>query len=218
MSLREILEALSAPTSIEEPCFTKTDLKSRGWTEASIRDFLGPPDLVKENKKYRNVIYLWRVSRVEEAESTEAFKEWLEKSKARREAASKRAREVAKKKTDELVATCLEAIGPKIEEALNKFTCYEELAQAALDHWWDLKMERSGWKTAGNKPRVEDISHDTMERWICNFIRHTMVPYERLLDQSYRKVGKRLARCNMQAEVLVALWRWTEKHPPGENE
>jgi hypothetical protein len=65
---------------------TKALLKSRGWTEAAIRDFLPEPEGHKRNPHYASAapMPVWTPQTVAAAESSRAWKEWLAKSLTRR--------------------------------------------------------------------------------------------------------------------------------------
>jgi hypothetical protein len=64
------------------------DIKRRGWTDAMIAQLLGDPDERQPNPHYPDTgapmrLYLRR--RVEQAEATPKFEQWLNRIRARRE-------------------------------------------------------------------------------------------------------------------------------------
>jgi hypothetical protein len=80
-----------------------SDVKQRsGWTDASIKKFLGDPDDTAMNHRRRSGprIKLYAIKRIDKAEKTAAFKAWKEKSLQR----SKAAKKAADKKRDELLS------------------------------------------------------------------------------------------------------------------
>lgn len=74
-------------------CIGSAKLRERGWTESMIRDLLGDPDLTVPNPYYRSAdpMRLWRLQRVEAAESAPGFAEQCDRGARRRAAASKAA-------------------------------------------------------------------------------------------------------------------------------
>jgi hypothetical protein len=56
-------------------CIGAAALTARGWTEAMIRDLLGPPDLRVDNPHHKRMapMRLWRLQRAEAIEDSPAF-------------------------------------------------------------------------------------------------------------------------------------------------
>lgn len=70
---------------------TTSTLKERqGWTDAAIKKFLGEPDELRENPRYRSAapMKLFRIGRIEDVERTPEWAEWDERSTRRSRAAS----------------------------------------------------------------------------------------------------------------------------------
>jgi hypothetical protein len=65
---------------------TKPVLKTRGWTDAGIRRFLGEPGGYKVNPHYAatSPMGVWSVAQVAAAEASESWQAWLAASLARR--------------------------------------------------------------------------------------------------------------------------------------
>ncbi|HEU5127756.1 MAG TPA: hypothetical protein VFU12_07200 [Glycomyces sp.] len=66
---------------------TKPILKTRGWTEAAIRDFLPEPEGYKPNPRFVRTgapMPVWLPETVAEAEAAEEWQRWLRKSLRRR--------------------------------------------------------------------------------------------------------------------------------------
>jgi hypothetical protein len=78
-------------------CIGAAGLKARGWTEAMIRDLLGPPDLRVDNPHHKRMapMRLWRLQRAEAIEATPEFA-WYRDRAARRCAAAAKAAETRK--------------------------------------------------------------------------------------------------------------------------
>ncbi|MEU6246748.1 hypothetical protein [Glycomyces sp. NPDC047010] len=67
---------------------TKPMLRSRGWTEAAIRDFLPKPEALKPNPRFAvsgAPMPVWRPATVAKAESDPKWRAWLERSLNRRQ-------------------------------------------------------------------------------------------------------------------------------------
>lgn len=66
---------------------TKSFLRSRGWTEAAIRDFLPEPEGLKPNPRFPATgapMRVWRPETVGAAERAPEWQAWLEQSLRRR--------------------------------------------------------------------------------------------------------------------------------------
>ena len=71
----------------EEELIKHSDLKGQGWTDAMVRRFLVEPDKLVPNPHYPKAapMRLYAVARVEEAKSTDEYREALEAANSRRE-------------------------------------------------------------------------------------------------------------------------------------
>ena len=69
----------------DEPTLSASGVKARGWTDAMIRDLLGEPDATARNRHGASSprVRLYRLARVEQAESSDGFAERLGKAKRR---------------------------------------------------------------------------------------------------------------------------------------
>lgn len=67
---------------------TKAVLRSRGWTDAAVRDFLPEPEGLKPNPRFAATgapMPVWRPATVAAAEHTTEWQDWLERSLRRRQ-------------------------------------------------------------------------------------------------------------------------------------
>ncbi len=78
-------------TETKTEYLSKLALKGRGWTEASIRLFLGDPDQLGASSRYGTRAHLYATERVEVAEASEAYIRWSARSATRSQAAQGRA-------------------------------------------------------------------------------------------------------------------------------
>jgi hypothetical protein len=66
---------------------TKPLLRSRGWTDSAVRDFLPEPEGLKPNPRFAASgapMAVWRPATVEAVEATPEWQDWLERSLRRR--------------------------------------------------------------------------------------------------------------------------------------
>ncbi|WP_205326750.1 hypothetical protein [Glycomyces sp. YM15] len=66
---------------------TRPILRSRGWTDAAVRDFLPEPEGFKPNPRFASTgapMPVWRPATVASAEATPEWQVWLERSLRRR--------------------------------------------------------------------------------------------------------------------------------------
>jgi hypothetical protein len=93
---------------------TKPILRSRGWTDAAVRDFLPEPEGLKRNPRFPatgSPMPVWRPATVAASEATSGWRDWLERSLRRRD-------------------TTLEALAETEDE---DFRARLEVARAAID-------------------------------------------------------------------------------------
>lgn len=67
---------------------TKSFLRSRGWTDAAVRDFLPEPEGLKPNPRFAATgapMPVWRPETVAAAEASPEWRAWLERSLRRRQ-------------------------------------------------------------------------------------------------------------------------------------
>jgi hypothetical protein len=88
--------------SAEAELLTRSQLKQRGWTEGLIANFLGQPDALKPNPRYRSAapMRLYALARVEAIEMEPAFGA----ARVRAGLRSQRAKATAARKAEELTA------------------------------------------------------------------------------------------------------------------
>lgn len=170
--------------------FTKTQLKERGWTDSSIKKFLGECNYSYPSPYTKKInVQLWNCDRVEEVEESEEFKQWHEKSKVKREKLSQSQSNVMEAKRSELreYINNLEVDVPVIP--------FEKLVMWACQHYNDRKedsaLSRSEYIPIPKDQLASLKSDPSFLYRICkNFIRHQMTDYEKELAGFFGKVGK----------------------------
>lgn len=169
----------------------KQALKYRGWTEKLIRDFLGQHDEERVNPRYKCAApqKLFRASRVEKAEASEAFR-------SAREAADKRsiaAKDAAENRRQETIAWS-ESVPISVPTMPMR-----KLVRLACDHYNALTWGEG-------KRRASPTSDIAFLKRICvNTLRHAMSPYDALFDKTYGHVGCDAAKDIIRDRVYEAI-------------
>ena len=158
---------------------TISDLKTRGWTAAGIRRFLGQPDDTKANPLYRRAapIKLYNISRVDAIEKTDEYQEWKTKSDARRTVARQRAH----KKREELINVANEVV-----ITVKKLSRKKVIARAIKAYNYNKYNQG---KFHAMCPVNVDTDSEFIRRITVNFIRHQLCKYDQILAGNKGKVG-----------------------------
>jgi hypothetical protein len=176
-----------------EQYLTLSELKDRGWTQSLITLFLGDPDELRTNPRYRSgpPMKLYGMRRVKKAESSAKFRIAQENRKGRRLAAQK-ALATKRKKIEEYLET-VEIEVPQITK--------EELIRRVCDNY-----------NAGLVCVIQDRlrAHPNsdskfLERICVNYLRHCLTEYEDHLKEIAGKVGVHDAYLEIKMMVLDAI-------------
>jgi hypothetical protein len=214
------VEAQVAEYKAKSDLIARSTLKERGWTTKAIEIFLGDPDKVAPNPRYKKAapMWLWARTRVEVAEQSQAFIEWRDRAAQRRQKQSEtmtRVMEVKRQETIDWVATELQ---PQIDRALSSVTdevTLKHLEQEAVDSWYQLQLDRhKGYGDYPQKPNLDSLDLATRIRWGENYIRHQLTDYEALIDQTYGEVGRGEAYWEMKLLVSNAVDTLYQTHLP----
>lgn len=157
---------------------TQSEILELGWTKSMIGKYLPDPTL-KPNPRYKKAapMKLWNRQDVLDAMDSEVFKAAMEKASKRKAAAEKACATKAKKTVEEMTAV---GNGLKI-----KIIPDENLRHRTLQAKQNWEREH------GNFAYIPfDITPETMERWIVNYIRHNLVKYDTALERLYGKCGR----------------------------
>lgn len=161
---------------------TLTGVKERGWTDAMVRDLLGPPDKLATNPHYASAppVKLFAVDRVEAVEKAGEFKLRKEKAEARA-ARSLEVAELQKQKT-------IDAAN-RVNIRVTRIPIQQLTA--------DAKIEYSRRKPYAPPP--DFTNKEFAERNMVNYIRHNLSDYKLQLRRLAGQVGVRTASKNRQA-------------------
>lgn len=163
-------------------CYTKTEIKSFGFTDKMIQEMLSTP-VLKPNPIYKSAspMQLWKCEEVDSVMKSDDFLAHVEKSKARKSGA-KKAVETKRLKLQKEVDI-------KIQKILVEELPYKTLVQRTIQDkqsWYDYLNDLRGEYS----PRIaSDVDNKTKERWMVNYIRHNLTSYDDTLYDMSGKVG-----------------------------
>lgn len=159
---------------------TQSDILELGWTKSMIGKYLPDPTL-KPNPRYKKAapMKLWNRQDVLDAMASEVFKAAMEKASKRKATAEKACATKTKKTVEEMTAV---GNGLKI-----KIIPDDDLRQRTLRAKQNWAIEHGNFESI---PCASEITPETMERWIVNYIRHNLVKYDTALERLYGKCGR----------------------------
>ena len=182
------------------PFYNKSEVLQRGWTETSIKKFLGGPDRKGKNRRGRSgKVSLFFRDRGEAAENTPEFKEWKIKSQARSEAQTKVA-QARRQETLDLVSSRLDSVQLK-SEVLGLTRA--ELRNKASESFLELEARREA-RSQGRYTAEKITSRrgeDFFNRIETNWLRHEGTIYDSELDVYFKKVGVNQAKDMVRERV-----------------
>lgn len=138
------------------------------------------PEL-KPNPRYKNAapMKLWNRQDVLDAMDSDSFKAAMEKTSKRKAAAEKASATKASKTMEEMTA-----VGNSLKI---KIIPDDDLRQRTLRAKQNWALDHGNFEFI---PYSSDITPETMERWIVNYIRHNLVKYDTALKRLYGKCGR----------------------------
>ena len=146
---------------------TATQLKARVWTDALIRDLLGPPDSTKMNPHYRSgpPMRLYDLSRVEAAEASWLWADRAEATRRRKEAAAR----AVKTKHAKLLRHLESVVIPL------PVLCADEITHLACDHY-NKRLYDCGDSESWEANSASDS--EFLVRISVNYLRHCLSDYD----------------------------------------
>lgn len=194
----------------------------RGWSQRLINKYLITPDKEKINQHYRSgpKIKLYLITRIEEVEAMEEFKEEYITVQKRKQS-GKKASKTHKNKLEQYLLEWLDNIETNVK--IPSMSAKQLLKQAIL-HYNDIHYERI---MTGEKDRISfDINDVLINNFIdiecedgdilflrrisTNYLRHAFNDYETLLEETNIKYWKQEAYLKMKNCILE---RIVEKYP-----
>jgi len=201
---------------------TQKSIIERGWSNRLIDKYLITPDKEKTNPHYRSgpKMKLYLLSRIEEVESLEEFKEEYIKVQKRKQS-GKKASETHKNKLEQYLLEWLDNMEINIKIPSMSV---EQLLKKAILHYNDIHYEKI---MSGEKERIsfnindvlinnfidiecEDSDILFLRRISVNYLRHSFNDYDLLLEETNIKYWKQEAYLKMKNYILD---RIVEKYP-----
>ena len=167
-----------------------SDLKKRGWSDATIGKFTPEPDDTQANPMYSSAapMKLYLLARIKRIERRKTWIAWQDTSAVRKKSAAK----AVITKTDALMQwlDSLEIEVPKMAD--------KELTSLAIQHYNAL------WSGTEKRAHASD-SPEFLDRISVNYLRHQLTPYEEHLGQIAGKTGAHEARDSLRSAIYEAI-------------
>lgn len=164
--------ATETTVNVEDVLITKSEVLSRGFTEAMIIKLL-PNPILKPNPRYKNAapMKLYKLSDVISAQKTEEYKTLYEKWQKKKFSSTKSVNAKKEKLTDygKLLADNITVIVLPRKEIVQRVCEHKHL----VDEY--------------------EVRREVMDRWIVNYIRHNLTIYDNDLNLFKGKTGKQEA-------------------------
>jgi hypothetical protein len=172
-------------------------LKMRGWTKSMVDKIAGEPDMIVPNPHYKSAapMKLYSHDRIHAIEETDDFKDLLEKSIKRREAARKAANTRKKNLLGDVESLVVNVpvIDGIIEKAIESYNRHGnlialDLADRGMEYWPD--------------EATTDSSDGFLHRITVNYLRHECTVYDKKLGEIKGKTGIGIAYIRLKRKVL----------------
>lgn len=212
---------MSSKRLIKEEWLTKAAVKERGWTDSTIKKFLGSPEETRKNPHYLSgpPMQLWRVETVCEAEQDPEFIAWKAKHDCRREDLKRRAVEQHKQRRSLLMewVDSLAIEVPKYSKA--------QLFKFAIENYNELWSSRGEFEKLIHQD-FKELDPEFLHRITINALLHALSDYEYHLTQVEGLTGATEARNKLKIKILTSihkaypdvtyqeLWDWIDTTIP----
>jgi hypothetical protein len=192
----------AAHRTADSEYLTVAGLKDLGWTDGAIKRFLGEPDDLAPNPVYRTAAPMRRYlrDRAEDAMSSTDWRDWYEKSKARREKLSDSISAANEQKRQTLIAQSVASLE-------TWFPSKRPAPGEIVSHWHEQKTyflsdrgDDMGASTLKG-PDPETIDDQTLSRWMANLLRHCYSNYDEVLHSLSGAIGAELAYHSLRREI-----------------
>lgn len=216
---------MSSKRLVKGEWLTKAAIKERGWTDGSIKRFLGVAEETRKNPHHLSgpPMQLWRVITVCEAEKSPAFLAWKAKHDCRRKDLKERAierhqhqRSLLMEWVDSLVVEV-----PKYSKS--------KLFKFAIENYNEL------WSNRGELEKLiqqsfRELDPEFLNRITVNALLHVLSDYEYHLAQVEGITGASEARSKLKRKILTSihktypdviyqeLWNWIDETLPESEE
>lgn len=178
----------------EKNYLSKKAIKERGWTDGSIKKFLGDPDKFAKNQwSSRSKVHLYLEDRVRATESTEEWKDWYNGSLKRRNALL----DANAKKRQKTVEKAEEALSSIRLSKKARGKSYGKLKLYAAKNYVEFNNEKKSYRGDFDFLTVDEVLDydDTFQqRNVVNWLRHNGTTYDSQLEKYFNQVGTTKAK------------------------
>lgn len=181
---------------------TRAGLKERGWTDGAISRFVADCDQISPNPRSENAapLKLYLLTRIEDIEQSNEFKEFALASDKRKAAAAK----AAETKKQKILAEIKGWEIVVIPEALDKVRCDAIDAYNGHQGWiCEYKFREIRFATKDSDPNF-------LDRITVNYLRHQLSDYGDRLHQFLGPNGEDEAFKALRDKILLAI---AERYP-----
>ena len=176
--------------------------KDLGWTDGAIKKFLGEPDDLAPNPVYKTAAPMrrYRRERVEAVMECRGWRDWYEKSKARRAKLSSTLAATNERKRQELIAQSVASLRAW-------FPASGVSDDAVVAYWYEQKSwflserQRDTELINLDIPDPNQVDSNTLARWRSNLLRHGYSNYDDVLEHLSGQVGHEVAYHALRREI-----------------
>lgn len=196
---------------------TIAGLKAEGWTDGLIKKHLGEPDKTAPNPHYSwagAAMRLYLRSRVARKLRGKKLQAALADAAARRATRRSAAERAVQTKTRRAMTAMEKAIGDQLEQELSSWT-WPRLLKAACasynrgDGIPEWAYGKRDWADNSCRDASADSDPGFLHRICCNFVRHQLLGYERMLGGYVGRDAARNVAHQMVSEAVEALQHLT---------
>jgi hypothetical protein len=195
-----------ANSFLDSGLVTRATIKERNWSDGMINKFLGSPDVLVRNPRYKSaapmqLFSLNKVILLEGAAEVASAMESISRNRESRQAGAVKATET---KTQRLMSF-VESLEIKIP-VMPVPRLMEEAVQHYNYHWESRSMNRWDGGYSDKNASIND-SPDFLERIMGNYVRHELTTYESQLEEIAGKTGVGDAYELLRGNIMSAFYR-----------
>lgn len=205
-------------TSDEFEFISKSGLKHRGWTDGSIKKFLGSHDKTAKNPHFSSAapMLLYSRRRALDIMESDEWQAWYQKSLARRQAQSETQKAIADSKRQALIDKALLELKITIPAHYKTKT---QLFKAGIKSWYENKLwhnelrDRSDPLDMPTLPTLKEAPKEHVSRWTSNMLRHEYSNYDAIVWGLSGQIGHTHAYTAVRDAVDGFFENWLNSLP-----
>jgi Restriction endonuclease len=196
----KMLECFFVSLIMNGEWLTKAAVKERGWTDGTIKKFLGAPEDTRKNPHYRSgpPMQLWRLVTVCEAEQNPEFIDWKAKHDSRHEGLKKRAIDQHQQRRS-LLMEWVESLAIEVPKYSNN-----QLFKFAIENYNNLWSDRGKYEKLIYQD-FKNLNPEFLHRITINALLHALSDYEYHLAQVKGLTGASDARSKLKRRILTSI-------------